>query len=239
MLAKDMNNLFAPEAEHVQKALQWLHQGGVPYSSIDVSPDRSYISFSIATTISEHLFSATYFEFTRDKVVALASESIHLPPEICDYVDLILPGVELPAPRAVSLPTKVAPRMTHHKRENSTRSGHVRDKVDCFKYMDPTCVRVLHNMPAFEANETSHPANSLGIFQPAWVTWLAEDLDDFFSHYQPEIIGQRPRMLPINGGYVQTTHKIFPFNLESNLDHEYAMALAHPITITNIQVSRC
>jgi len=40
----------------------------------------------------------------------------------------------------------------------------------------------------------------------------------------------------INGGYTQTDVQIWPFNLESNLDHQYTMALSRPIGATNIQV---
>jgi tripeptidyl-peptidase-1 len=65
---------------------------------------------------------------------------------------------------------------------------------------------------------------------------LEEDLDLFFNTFQPTLAGRRPTVVPIDGGYLQTDFKISPFNLEADLDFEYAMALTEPLDITNIQV---
>ncbi|KAH8590027.1 Pro-kumamolisin, activation domain-containing protein [Bisporella sp. PMI_857] len=62
------------------------------------------------------------------------------------------------------------------------------------------------------------------------------NLDAFFSRYQPELVGHRPQLMQINRGYLQTDIHIWPFNLESNLDHKYGMALSYPLLVTNIQV---
>jgi len=67
-------------------------------------------------------------------------------------------------------------------------------------------------------------------------TWIPADLDAFFSRFQPEIVGRRPEVLEINGGYRLTTNLSWLFNLEANLDHEYTMALTYPHPVTNIQV---
>lgn len=234
MLAENITNMFTPPAEQVQETVQWLGQGGISTSAIQFSPEHGSVSFNITVARAEKLLGATYFEFSRAGTVALITEALYLPPQVSSHIDLVFPGVELPATGLVSLPA-LSGRTPPLKRD-STYTRRAGDGVDCFKHMSPTCVRSLYNMAGININGTSHPANSLGIFQPAWCTWLAEDLDEFFLRYQPELVGQRPQVLPINGGYLQRDYQIMPFNLESNLDHEYAMALAHPLPVTNIQV---
>ena len=249
MSVNKTNSLFAPAAEQVQATVQWLSRSGIssPPSGITVSDIGHNISFNTTVTLAEKIFSAIYHEFTREGEIVLASETVYLPEQVSAYVDFVLPGAELPATARVFLPTLgsveplpplsgggVKARQPDRKRTRQNTG----DKVDCFKYMTPTCVRLLYNMPKFNGNEAFHPNNSFGIYQPAWLTWLSEDLDGFFTHYQPELVGQRPNMLRINGGYLQRDYQILPFNLEPNLDFEYTMALAHPLPVTNIQVSQ-
>jgi tripeptidyl-peptidase-1 len=94
-------------------------------------------------------------------------------------------------------------------------------------------LRQLYNIPKDVA---PHPNSSIGIFQFSWVTWLSDDLDYFFNLFQPDLVGKRPLVRAVNGGYMQTDHKIFPFNLEPNLDFQCAMALTAPLQVQNIQV---
>lgn len=116
-----------------------------------------------------------------------------------------------------------------------SRSGtNTTTRVDCFKYVTPECLRLLYNIPSDEI--APHPNNTLGIFQLSWMTWLPDDLDLFFSRFDPRVTGHRPVMIPINGGYQQTNHTGFVYNAEPGLDFEYAMALTHPLPVTNIQV---
>lgn len=110
-----------------------------------------------------------------------------------------------------------------------------RDSVDwtCLETMTPDCVRALYNIPF---QPTHHTNNSFGIYLPAWSSWLGEDLDSFFRQFQPELVGARPFLQPISGGYRQLDYQIDAFNLEANLDFEYAMALAYPQPVTDLQV---
>lgn len=97
--------------------------------------------------------------------------------------------------------------------------------VNCDKYTGPSCLRELRNIPK---GTNPHPNNSFGIYQPVWLTWLPEDLDQFFGLFEPELKGERPVLEPIDGGYTQTDYKMLPFNVEPDLDFEYAMALTAP-----------
>ncbi|KAK8030708.1 subtilisin-like protein [Apiospora arundinis] len=68
------------------------------------------------------------------------------------------------------------------------------------------------------------------------MTWLPDDLDHFFGRFQPELVGRRPIVEPIVGGFRQTTFNISAFNLEPNLDFQYTMALTGNQNVTNLQV---
>ncbi|UKZ89671.1 uncharacterized protein TrAFT101_004713 [Trichoderma asperellum] len=68
------------------------------------------------------------------------------------------------------------------------------------------------------------------------MTWLPEDLDKFFGLFRPDLVGQRPVVDSIDGGYLQTSYNLTPFNLEADLDFQYAMALTSPATVLDIQV---
>ncbi|KAI1086285.1 subtilisin-like protein [Rostrohypoxylon terebratum] len=111
------------------------------------------------------------------------------------------------------------------------KSKEIRD-FDCDTYSSPKCLRSLYNIPP--APSPPH-VSSLGIYETAWTAWLPDDLDQFFERFQPGLKGQRPILQAIDGGYTQTDYKISPFNLESDLDFEYAMALTNA-TVVNLQV---
>ena len=123
------------------------------------------------------------------------------------------------------------------KAANGTSSSSSSSRWDCLKYMTPECLSRLYNMPLANTNTTAaHPNNSFGIFQPAWQTWIPAELDAFFAEFRPELVGHRPKMLPVNGGYRQTETVDPVFNLEPHLDFEYGMALAYPQSVADIQV---
>lgn len=73
---------------------------------------------------------------------------------------------------------------------------------------------------------------------PVWETWLAPDLDKFFAKFEPELVSQRPILQAIDGGYLQTDVQLLPFNLEANLDFQYAMSLVGPLPVLDIQVGQ-
>jgi len=108
-------------------------------------------------------------------------------------------------------------------------------KVNCSVYTAPVCLREAYGIPHASPGSV-HPNNSFGMYQIAWATWLPEDLDLFYRTFQPSLVGRRPLVEPVNGGYMQTDIQISPFNLEPNLNFQYAVALTSPQPIINVQV---
>ncbi|KAF4879100.1 Tripeptidyl-peptidase SED1 [Colletotrichum siamense] len=213
--ADEVSEMFAPSADVVRQTAKWLNSAGIPRSSMSVSSDGSHIFFNTTVERAERLIDATFYNYSKDNSIHLATKSFRLP----------------------ALPSAVAKAKPFNMLSTTTlkRQSSPSQQLDCFKYMTPECYRSLYNMPTTNA-AVSPSQNSLGIYQPAWVSWLPEDLDGFFSRFHPGLVGQRPKVLPINEGYLQDDVKMWPFNLESNLDHEYAMSLISPLPVTNIQV---
>ncbi|KAH7006737.1 peptidase S8/S53 domain-containing protein [Fusarium venenatum] len=83
--------------------------------------------------------------------------------------------------------------------------------------------------------EAGCTCKSLGIFEPSWYSWRPEDLDMFFEAVQQsDLVGRRPKVDAINGGYLQRDQ--INESWYRDLDFEYAMALVAPHEVTNVEV---
>ena len=65
--------------------------------------------------------------------------------------------------------------------------------------------------------------------------YLQEDLDLFFANFSKNQRQKTPDVKLIDGGIVQLVSQGFEYNSESNLDLQYAMALANPLNVTYYQ----
>ncbi|KAK2006244.1 hypothetical protein LZ32DRAFT_544410 [Colletotrichum eremochloae] len=225
--ARDVVDLLAPPKESIREVARWLTSAGVPRSSLRLSPDRGSLTVEVSVRDAESLFGAEFHQFLSGKESHVASETYSLPHGISKHIDFVVPG---PGPALNHhVPEFVSVRSLDGLRPRETR------KIDCFKYMAPDCLRQLYN---FEdgADLKAHPENSLGFYTPSYSTWLAEDMDKFFADFAPHLVGKRPAMMRINGGYQQEDIKVPSFNMEPNLDYQYSMAMADPVPVANIQV---
>lgn len=103
----------------------------------------------------------------------------------------------------------------------------------CGQFITPDCLAALYN---FEIGQYSNPDNSYGIVEYTPQSYRGADLDLFFSNFTPNLVGQRPTFDSIDGGVLVTSFADFSINGESDLDLEYAFALAQPQEITLYQV---
>jgi tripeptidyl-peptidase-1 len=104
---------------------------------------------------------------------------------------------------------------------------------NCFSSTTLSCLRILYKIPD---DILPHPNNSFGVFEPSWYSWLPEDLDQFFEIFQKSMVGHRPKVDAVNGGYLGTNLSGPSWHMEPNLDFEYSMGLTSPQEITNVQV---
>ncbi|KAK8002691.1 LIP-domain-containing protein [Apiospora arundinis] len=121
-------------------------------------------------------------------------------------------------------------------------------RMECSSYTVPSSVAsVIDYVSAAEKATQASTIHRRAILGPSvgsplyqlkksHMTWLPDDLDHFFGRFQPELVGRRPIVEPIVGGFRQTTFNISAFNLEPNLDFQYTMALTGNQNVTNLQV---
>ncbi|KAF5518606.1 Tripeptidyl-peptidase SED1 [Colletotrichum aenigma] len=204
--ADEVSKMFAPSADVVRQTAQWLNSAGIPRSSMSVSSDGSHIFFNTTVERAERLIDATFYSYSKDNSVQRSAVCCRQGKAIQHAVNGNFQAAE--------------------SKKSTTRLLQVYDD----RMLSVALQHALYNAVV------SPSQNLLGIYQPAWVSWLPEDLDSFFSRFHLGLVGKRPTVLPINGGYLQDDVKMWPFNLESNLDHEYAMSLISPLPVTNIQV---
>lgn len=221
-----ISEIFTPAEYAVSSVLEWLSSHGISKGNVYRSFGGGHLHLSLSVQEASQVLQTTFFTFVNQQTgrKIITSSHYRLPQPVNQYIDYIESTAEVPGDRQIV--KELAPRSV-------MAFSLPPKKVDCEKFISPACLRKTYNISlGFE----SHPNNSIGVFHPSWTTWLAEDMDFFFDLFEPRLIGQRPEMLPINGGYTQTELKISPFNLESNLDFQYAMALAAPQKVINIQV---
>lgn len=101
--------------------------------------------------------------------------------------------------------------------------------------MTPDCLRQLYNIPLPECHPT-HPNSTLGIYAQSWSAHLDADLDAFYAQFHPDLVGTRPHLMDIDGGYRQYDQQGLHWNLENNVDIQYATSIAFPHAVTVIQV---
>jgi len=228
---------FAPPLQSRRSVADWLSKSGVPMAQLAPSHARGH--FLIHSTVGEveRIFNVTCSQ-GNDVTNKLECTDYAIPESVSHLVDYVTisssnmsqsTSSTMKAKRGLNLGTH-SRRQTQGKFESLNATG---TQVNCSLYTTPSCLRDLYNIPATTAANTS---NTFGVYEPAWMTWLPDDLDEFFGLFQPNLVGQRPVIERIDGGYLQTTFNLSIFNLEPDLDFQYALALTNPTAVLDIQV---
>lgn len=101
------------------------------------------------------------------------------------------------------------------------------------RFMTSVCIRAMYGIPISASN---HANNTLGVYEPAWASWLPADLNTPFGRFRPELVGRRPPIVPLNRGLCQDQIQGLPSNAEANLDLQATMSLVAPGHVVNFQV---
>ena len=239
--AKEVAEKFAPSKQTVEEVVEWLDQWGIAQERLTRSHSGGWLYFNATVQEVERLLKTTYHLYERSDTrdTQIACEEYSLPKQLRKRIDFMSPTVHLgkairghenfhPGPRVGKV---VHPRTIQRIRDLSADLA-ATSLRSCAQYTTIDCLRALYNIPV---SQNSHPNNSFGIFEAAWVSWLPGDLDKFFGTFMPPLTGHRPLMELIDGGY-QQPYQSFYFNAEADLDMEYAMSLVYPQNVTNYQV---
>ncbi|KAI0433440.1 peptidase S8/S53 domain-containing protein [Xylaria sp. FL1042] len=224
--ARDVARMFEPKPNAVSDVMKWLGESGIDQSQVNSSYGGDHLYLNLSIQEASLLLETTFYHQTHQETgqEQIACEHYHIPESLSGSIDYILAA---------------SPVKTHQ--QVSRQQVVLNDKVPalaplppgCFKQTTLSCLRYLYRIAD---DIIPHPNNSFGIFEPSWFSWLPEDLDKFFGQMQKNLVGHRPKVDAINGGYLQRNLTGPHWNQEANLDFEYAMALTSPQEVTNVQV---
>ncbi|KAK3367586.1 peptidase S8/S53 domain-containing protein [Podospora didyma] len=230
---KDVARMFEPEPSAVSDVVKWLEESGIDKNHVNLSHGSDRLLLSLSVQEAALLLETTFYHQTHQVTgqERIFCQHYHIPKPLAGHIDYILAASSPP------MAHRQTPRHTHQQQVGLNQEQSVASSAplpsNCFQQTSLSCLRNLYKIPQ---NVPPHPNNSFGIFEPSWISWLPEDLDQFFGKMQPDRVGHRPKVDGVNGGYWQRNYTMPMFNLEPNLDFEYAMALTSPQEVTNVEV---
>ncbi|KAK1238142.1 hypothetical protein MKX08_002721 [Trichoderma sp. CBMAI-0020] len=235
--AQQVAEAFAPSKQNLKIVTDWLSNEGIVPARLSPSHARGH--FLIRSTLgeAERIFNVTC-SYKSGQMNKLKCTDYSIPKSVSHLVDYItVDSLSTSRPVQEISKTKRRAALGTHSRNRMQDNIELSDNasVNCSLYTVPSCLREFYNIPP-NTDITVNTSNTFGIYEIAWMTWLPEDLDKFFGLFQQDLVGQRPVVDPIDGGYLQTNYNSTPFNLEADLDFQYALALTSPMPVLDVQV---
>ncbi|KAH9170019.1 subtilisin-like protein [Lactarius sanguifluus] len=229
-------DFFAPSESTVSSIRTWLSASGIAEDKHRLSPNKGWIELDLTVATAERLIDTEYHIYEHpsgSRRIGCLSYSV--PEHISDHVEVIKPTVQVnfhlpqyPARlrRRANLNHLSQPPISHLPRAlaNGAKIDATLSLKNCDRFITPECLRALYDF-RYIAGATEK--NSYGIVEFTPQAYLSSDLDLFFKNFSSTQIGQRPILVSIDGGVVQTTSQNSSVNTESDLDLEYAM----PVTL--------
>ncbi|PQE18973.1 hypothetical protein CJF32_00010051 [Rutstroemia sp. NJR-2017a WRK4] len=238
---------FRPSQQTEEEVRKWLIESGIPAKRITHSDNKGWFAFYATAEEAERLLYTEYHEY-EDSVtggIIPACDRYHVPKHVRKHIDYITPGIKLLAPvdhqkrrlkrDAEAIEHQLSKRNTHslHRTSSQPTYANASDLSTCDIAITPACVAALYQIPP--AN-SSHPNNSLGIFESELQFYTQMDLDLFFTNFTSYIPnGTHPVAANIDGGMQSTDDPNYAGG-EANLDIQLAYPIVYPQTITLYQV---
>ncbi|EXJ63880.1 hypothetical protein A1O7_00215 [Cladophialophora yegresii CBS 114405] len=224
--AEDVVRMFEHEPKTVFHVVEWLGKSGIDQSRVQLSYGGDRLTLNLRVQEAARLLETTFYHQTHRETgrKQIACQDYHIPESLAGSIDYILAASPVQTHKRI-------PRQQVVLNDRVTATAPL--PLGCLKSTTLACLRALYRIPE---DVPPHPNNSFGIFEPSWFSWVPEDLDKFFGQFQRDLVGHRPRVDAVNGGYLQRNMTESIWYQEPNLDFEYAMALTSPQEVTNVQV---
>ena len=224
--AGDVAGIFKPKPNAVSEVMKWLRESGINQSHVNLSYGGDRLSLNLSVREATLLLETTFYHQSHQETgqEQITSQYYRIPESLAGSIDYVLAASPVPTHQQI-------PRQQVILNDGFTVPAPL--PPGCLTQTTLSCLRNLYRIPA---NVLPHQNNSFGIFEPSWISWLPEDLDQFFGKMQKNLVGHRPKIDAVNGGYLQRNYTGPNWNQEPNLDFEYGMALTSPQEVTNVQV---
>ncbi|KZT34095.1 subtilisin-like protein [Sistotremastrum suecicum HHB10207 ss-3] len=250
---------FRPGVETVNAVKGWLVDSGFEHQRMRLVKGGQWLEMNVTVAEAEELLKAEYHVYEHPSGRKHhACNSYSVPAHIQEHIELITPTVAFDA--LIAPPKRTVP-FSKRKRSplastpvpgaakglgdpssgngpkllpgsSGKLKGIITELEQCDEFITPVCLQTLYDIIY---KPVSTHKNSYGITEFTPQSYLPADLDMFFKNFSKSQIGQRPNLISIDGGELQTIEESFNFNGESDLDLEYGMTLTNPQPITLYQ----
>ncbi|KAL4879066.1 Tripeptidyl-peptidase SED1 [Aspergillus karnatakaensis] len=248
---------FVASEATVQNVTDWLEESGIPRKNVQRSRTGSELHVDLTVNMAEQLLHTEFhlYEHEITTQTMVGCEEYQLSESVRSHVDFIrttepslgrrgwarsIPDLQPDIPSGamglhyVEIENKVVSSLGSSSTQKASRmTTSTALPTGCDELITPDCLRALYSIPV---DDTSHPANSLGIVHYGWMGYMEDDLDAFFNLFNPSMAGTRPAFESIAGGTIQSIVQSPVFNAEPSLNLEYAMSLTSPLNVTHFQV---
>lgn len=227
---------FRPSAESVDTVRTWLVESGIEAHRVKLSKSGGWLLANVTVSEAESLLGAEYYVYQHDveeqpEHLACAGK-YHLPEHVSKHVELVTPTLHFDAKLrrrnepSVNARTIGQPgQSTSYPKTTGMISELLTELEDCDELITPICLRALYD---FVYEPLVPNKNTIGIVEYTPQAYVPTDLDMFFGNFSSEQVGERPTLVSIDGGFIQSNQTGFDYNGESNLDLEYSMSLVGP-----------
>ncbi|KAJ4154749.1 hypothetical protein LMH87_000028 [Akanthomyces muscarius] len=212
----EVTELFAPDADSINKVTQWLKQAGI--DNVSVPKSRGFVDFKTTTDKLESLLQTKYHIYDQANTGSqqLGADAYHLPRAISDVVDFVAPGIVTDTIRKRD---DTPHRPSHFKPYPSGK-----ESTDCDTVITPQCIADKYKIPKATGNSTS---NRLGLFESDNEMYKQSDLDIFYQTYAPSIpkgTGPKVDLIDWNGKKPDPSQAVG----EAALDFDMAIPIIYP-----------
>jgi tripeptidyl-peptidase-1 len=213
----DVDSLFTPSQDSVNKVTAWLKKNGVTH----IHQDRSYINFATSVSTANKLLAAKFAHYTDGTQTKLRTLSYDIPDELTEHIDLVTPTTYFGKTRALAPPSL-------HFSKPASESSLASRAVDksCSDQITPKCIKELYNLVDYRADPRSGSKIGFGSFLNE--SAVHSDLMVFEKNFSIPI--QDFKVQLINGGKEDQSPDS-PHG-EANLDVQLIVGTSHPIPVT-------
>ncbi|XWX01507.1 hypothetical protein V2A60_009535 [Cordyceps javanica] len=216
--ADEVADLFAPDADSIDKVTKWLKEAGV--DNISVPKSRGFVDFKTTTEKLESLLQTKYhiYDHTSTGSQQLGADEYHLPRAISDVVDFVAPGIVTGTVQK-KFAKRSERRPSHFKQFPSGKQA-----ANCDTVISPQCIADKYKIPKATLNSTS---NRLGLFESDDEMYKQSDLDIFYKNFAPNIpkgTGPKVDLIDWNGQKPDANQA----EGEAALDFDMAIPIIYP-----------
>ncbi|KAH8812884.1 Pro-kumamolisin, activation domain-containing protein [Xylogone sp. PMI_703] len=239
---------FTPSEETVTTVREWLLEAGIADNRIDVESSRLWISVNTTVGEAEQLLQTKYHAYNHDITGQghVACEGAYSIPQVLSeyHIDLIVPTLHFNVPvrtsrlprggdkRAEPTSPSLANNVLLQSRPTLPQPSSNDDLNGCNMAMTSTCLHALYSFPQ---TKKAAKGNTFGVVEFSPASYSDSDLDAYFGQYAPELVGERPIEISIDGGAEQPFIENPSLQGGPNLDLMNTMVLVAPQKVSLLQ----